>query len=72
MTDIRTRRARGEIPQMILRTLNDAEPGARFTPYALAQRLSISPGSATAAVKRLVQQEKIRMYGDSPLVIGSL
>lgn len=65
------RRARGEVPAMILRTLAASSPGARFTPYALAQLIEVSPGSATAAAKRLIDQDRVHCYGTSPLVIGA-
>lgn len=70
MTAPAVRRARGEVQELILHALADSEPGARFTPYALAQIIDVTPGSATAAVKRLVEQSKVTLYGSSPLVIG--
>lgn len=64
------RRARGEVQELILHALSVAPAGTRYTPYALAQIIEVTPGSATAAVKRLVQQSKIVCYGISPLVVG--
>lgn len=55
---------------MILQVLAKSDPSHRFTPYALAQELGISAGSATAAVKRLIEQGRVVCYGVSPLIIG--
>lgn len=68
----RSRRARGEVPFLILQALAEAAPGERFTPYGIAKKINVSPGSATAAVKRLVEQDLVRCYGLSPLIIGPL
>ena len=65
------RRARGEVPAMILRHLAAAPKGMRYTPYHLAQEIGVSAGSATAAALRLVDQGKVHCYGRSPLVIGA-
>ena len=66
------RRARGEVQELIVRCLERAEPGARFTPYVLAQTVGVTAGSATAAVKRLIQQDRIKCYGTSPLIVGKV
>ena len=64
------RRARGEVQELILHFLADSDPSLRFTPYAIAQQINVTPGSATAAVKALINFEKVTMFGSSPLIIG--
>lgn len=67
----RTRRARGEVPALIMQRV-ESDPCVRYTPYMLAVGLGLNPASATAACKRLVEQGRLRVYGESPLVVGSL
>lgn len=65
-----SRRSRGAIPAMVLDFINSYDTIERFTPYSIAKFLGVSAGSVTAACKALVREDQVRLYGESPYMVG--
>lgn len=64
--------SKGDLQRHIELYVNAQDSSVRLTPYRIAEVLSLSPSSVTAACKSLIGRGRIACHGTSPLMVGPI